>query len=415
MDIVHDFFSQEFFINNRKRLREAADGAPVVLTANGVMQRSADTTYKFRQDSSFWYFTGINYPDIVLVLDGGEEFVIVPTRDPILEVFEGEFDPVVIKKISGVRTVLNEIEGWERLEKLAKKSKKIGVLPALDAYLDFYQFYSNPARATVNGRVKSANKRLELVDLRPKIAAMRKIKQAPELQAIRKAVDATVAGMKYVTERLTTYKYEYEVEADLTREFRRRGCGHSFDPIVVCGERGTMMHATENDGPMKKGQLTIIDIGAEAGLYASDIARTVLFGEPTPRQRALHEAVVAAQDYGYTLIKPGLKHRDYENLVQEFIGEKLAELGVIKSSEIKEKNIVRKHFPHMMSHFVGLEAHDVGDYDQEMKAGTVMVMEPGMYIFDEGLGCRVEDVVTITENGYELLSKDLPRQLVVSS
>lgn len=405
-------FKTEFFAGNRRRLLESIDqGLPVVVTANGIMQRSADTTFKFRQDSNFWYLTGSNDPDVVLVIDEGQEFLIVPKRDAVLETFEGRVDSDAIAQTSGIKTILDDTAGWERLSKILKRAKRVATLTPPSAYMDFYQFYTNPARATLVAKIQAHNAAIELVDLREPLAKLRVVKQAPELAAIRRAVDATVDGLLYVTEpsRLAAYQYEYEIDADLMSQFRRAGCSQqAFDSIVASGAHGVKMHATENDGPLAHDEMIILDVGAEYSWYAADVARTVMVGEPSKRQQAIYDAVCEAQDYAYSQIKPGVIHIDYERDCARFIGEKLQQLGIIDN---QEKETVRRHFPHMMSHFVGLEAHDVGDYKQAMQVGTVMVVEPGMYSFDEGLGVRLEDVVVVTENGYEQLSHRMPRQL----
>lgn len=412
-DCMTKTFNQDFFKQNRARLRERVGlDLPYALTANGVMQRNADNIFKFRQDSNFWYLTGVDEPDIIMVMSGGAEYLIVPTRDAVMETFEGKVDTEALRRISGIDEILDEVAGWERLVREVKAANKLATVNPPPVYMDFYQFYTNPARARMVERLRSAVADLELTDVREHLGAMRVVKQEAEIAMIREAVDATVEAFLYVTEpeRFRTYKHEYDVEADITWKFRRAGCGHAFDPIVVCGERGVTMHATENSEALKSDGMTIIDIGAEAGLYAADVARTVMAGEPSVRQRALYDAVAEAQDYAYSLIKPGITHTEYERLNQQFVGEKLRELGII---DTVEKEAVHKHFPHMMSHFVGLEPHDVGDYKLPMQAGTVMVVEPGMYSYDEGLGVRLEDMVLVTETGYEHLSQRLPRQLVV--
>lgn len=404
-------FTQDFFIGNRARLRQAyGSDMPIVLTANGLMQRNADNVYSFRQDSNFWYVTGIDHPDIILVIDGSEEFLIVPARDAVLETFEGRINLEELSAVSGVTTVINEAEGWQRLGKMIKKVKKIAGLTPSATYLDFYQFYTNPARARLVERLQAYNGTIVINDLRERFAQLRVVKQAPELEAIRRATDVTVDGLLYVTspKRFSAYTYEYEVEADITREFRRRGSGHTFDPIVASGSRGVQMHATQNAGPLSQNEMVILDVGAEVNWYAADVARTIIATEPSKRQREIYDAVYEAQEYAFSLIKPGVIHKEYEADNERFVGEKLKQLGIISDLD---RQTIRKHFPHMMSHFVGLEPHDVGDYSQAMQVGSVMVVEPGMYSYKEGLGVRLEDMVVITEDGYELLSSRLPRSL----
>jgi Xaa-Pro aminopeptidase len=408
---MQDSFTQDFFAGNRQRLRQLFTGtAPIVLTANGQLQRNGDNGYRFRQDSNFWYLTGIEHPDIVLVMDKDKEYLIVPERDVIREAFDGSIDPEELKRRSGVADIYIDKIGWKKLGRKLKGSRHVAVLAPAATYIEWYGLYSNPARAALDAKLKSYNSELELLDLRDHLMQMRLIKQPAELEALQKAIDVTIAGLQYVTDRkrLASYAYEYEVEADLTAQFRRRGCGHAFDPIVAGGARACQLHNTDNIGSLASDELLLFDVGAEYSLYAADISRTVALGEPTRRQETVFEAVCAVQDHAYTLLKPGVINKDYEKQMEMFMGEKLRELGVIKTIS---KDSVRKYFPHMTSHFLGLDAHDVGDYSKPMRPGMVLVCEPGIYLPEEGIGVRMEDCLVITETGCKVLSSAMPRAL----
>ena len=156
----------------------------------------------------------------------------------------------------------------------------------------------------------------------------------------------------------------------------------------------------------------VIDIGASYGNYCADITRTVaLTGKASRRQQQVHEAVCEAQDYAYSLLKPGVIFAEYEKLMEAFVGEKLRELGLIKSIS---RDSVRQFFPHATSHFLGLDAHDAGDYAHPLEPGVVITVEPGIYIPAEGIGVRIEDDIVITKDGCDVLSKKLPRDLLVN-
>jgi Xaa-Pro aminopeptidase len=155
--------------------------------------------------------------------------------------------------------------------------------------------------------------------------------------------------------------------------------------------------------------LLILDVGAEVEHYAADITRTFsLSGRPSSRQQAVHAAVSEVQQYAFSLLKPGVMMREYEQQIEQFMGEKLRELGLIKTIEHDE---VRKFYPHATSHFLGLNVHDVGEYDRPFEAGEVLTVEPGIYIQQEGIGVRVEDDVLLTPNGIKILTDKLPRAL----
>jgi Xaa-Pro aminopeptidase len=407
----------DFFVGNRERLRQLFSGtAPIVMAANGLLQKGSDEAFAFHQDRSFWYLTGIDAPDIVLVMDKGREYLIVPGREEVREAFDGAVDFDELRRRSGIKDIYGEKEGWRHLESRVKKVKHIATLAAAPKYVDFWGMYTNPARAELIRKLKAINGDLELLDLRQHLSRMRMVKQQVELQALQQAIDITNATFREVTRpsKLTKYAYEYEIEADITRGFRHRGAlGHAFTPIVASGERACTLHNVANNGQLASDELVTIDVGADSEHYAADVTRTIsLNGQPSRRQRAVHEAVVEAQDYAFSLLKPGVLLKDYEQQMESFIGEKLRELTLIKTIQ---RETVRKFFPHATSHFLGLDAHDAGDYDKPLEPGVVLAVEPGIYIPEESIGVRIEDDVLITEDGIKILSGRLPRTLAAAS
>lgn len=407
-------FTSEFFSGNRERLRQLFTGtAPIVLTAYGAMQKGSDEAFPFHQDSSFWYMTGIEEPGVVLVMDKGREYLIVPTRDAVIEKFDGSIDVDALTRRSGIKDVYHEKEGWKQLEARLRRVQHVATLAASPAYNDYLGMFTNPARRRLISRLKQMNPELELLDLRQHLARMRMVKQPVELEALQWAIDTTIDGLKEVMRpaQRAKYAYEYEVEADLSRAFRRRGAaGHGFAPIVAGGINACTLHHVRNESSLASDELTVIDVGAIAGGYVADITRTIsLNSKPSRRQEQVHQAVADAQDYAYSLLKPGVLLHDYESQMETFVGEKLRELGLIKS--ITHDTVRDSFFPHATSHFLGLDAHDAGDYDEPLKPNVVITVEPGIYIRDEAIGVRIEDDVLITEDGCRVLSRRLPRDL----
>lgn len=408
-----ELFGSDFFAANRERLKNLFTGtAPIVLTAHGLLQKSADEFYPFRQDSNFWYLTGCAEHDVILVMDKDKEYLIVPSRDPIIEAFDGAINTEALAATSGIKDIVGEKEGWQRLNARLKKVQHVATLAANKPYIEHSGMYSNPARASLIVRMKEANPELKLLDLRQHLSHMRMIKQPQEVEALRGAIDATIDTLKEVTRpsRLLKYGYEYELEADITRGFRRRGAqGHAFSPIVASGERACTLHHIANDGQLSSDELAVLDVGAQYQNYCADITRTVsLGGQPTRRQQQIHQAVAEVQDYAYSLLRPGVDLQSYEKQIEKFMGEKLRELGLVKSIN---SEAVRQYFPHATSHFLGLDAHDAGDYGQPLSAGMVITVEPGIYVKEESIGIRIEDDILITESGIEILTSRLPRQL----
>lgn len=410
---MNSSFGSDFFIGNRQKLRQLFTGtAPIVLIANGRLQRASDEAYTFHQDRSFWYLTGIDEPDVILVMDKDKEYLIVPEREAVREAFDGAVDNEWLSAISGIQEVINLKEGWKRLEPRLQKVQHVATLAAQPAYIEGWGMYANPARSALIRRMKEVNTHIELLDLRQHLARMRMIKQPAEINAIQMAIDATVDALKDVIKptMLAKYGYEYELEADITRGFRKRGAsGHAFDPIVASGKRACTLHNVSNNHALASDELVVIDVGAEVYNYAADITRTkALGGKPSRRQVQIFETVREAQEHALTLLKPGVILKDYEKQMEQFMGEKLRELGLIKTIS---KETVRKYFPHATSHFLGLDVHDVGDYEQPLELNMMLTVEPGIYVPEESIGIRLEDDVLITSEGNKVLSARLSHEL----
>jgi Xaa-Pro aminopeptidase len=406
---MYQHFSSDFFRGNRERLRTLFTGsAPIVLTAHGLLQQSNDTAYTFHQDANFWYLTGIEDPDVVLVMDKHKEYLIVPEQDWVKEAFDGEVNYEQLTATSGIETVLPAKEGWRQLGARLKRVKHVATMAAPPAYVDFYGFYTNPARTVLIERIKQINPDIELLNVRQHFEHMRMVKQAPELAAIERAVDITVKTLKAISKK--GYARENEYEGEITARFRKAGAdGYAYDPIVATGYHACTMHHFKNNGVIGPSDLVLIDVGASVEHYGADVSRTFAFSnKPTKRQRAVHDAVLQVHEYVLSYLKPGMTLRESEKLSEHFMGEKLRELGLIKTIE---KEAVRKLFPHATSHFLGLDTHDLGDYDRPLEPGMVLTVEPGIYIPDESIGVRLEDDILITSEGIKNLSATLPYEL----
>jgi Xaa-Pro aminopeptidase len=404
-------FPADFFINNRQKLRELFSGtAPIVLTAHGQLQSNGDISFPFRQESSFWYLTGIDDPDVVLVLDKAKEYLILPERGVSRVAFDGVLDQAVLSSISGIQTVLDEKNGWKQLGARLKKVKHVATLAASPAYVEQLGMYTNPARAELIRKLKSFNPELELLDLREHLTRLRMIKQEIELEAINEAISATIGAIKRISQPSLLGKYtnEYEVEADIIREFRRLGLHNAFSPTIAAGSSAVTIHHTDSVSPIEQNVLMVVDVGAEVCHYSADITRTLAIGKLTPRQQAVYASVYEVQEYAISLLKPGAVLKTYEKQVETFMGEKLRELGLIKTITTEA---VRHYYPHAASHFLGLDTHDSGIYNEPLVPNMVVTCEPGIYIPEEGIGVRIEDDILITKVGNQNLSARLPRSV----
>lgn len=399
-----------FFKENRERLRTLFTGtAPIVVAANGLLQRNSDVNYPFRQDSSFWYLTGLNEPDLLLVMDKGKEYLIAPVRDEHRAAFDGSIDYSELTQQSGIETVLDDKLGWKQLSARLKRVKHVATLAAPASYVEQHGLYTNPSRARLIEQMKSVNAELELLDLRPHITRMRMIKQPVEIEQIQRAVDITTQTLiKLHKKGWEKFNHEFEAEAAITAAFRKTNATHAYQPIVAAGSNACTLHYIQNNGAITEGSLILLDVGAEVNNYAADITRTYAVGEPTRRQQQVFDAVIAVQEFANSKLKIGADMKQYEEDVMLFMGEKLRELGLIKSIE---EEVVRKYYPHATSHFLGLDVHDIADYERPLEAGTVLTVEPGIYIPEEGIGIRIEDNIVMEEDGPRVLSHKLPAVL----
>lgn len=407
---MNQTFTAKFFAGNRARLRELFTGtAPIVLTANGLLQKSADSTFPFAQDASFWYLTGIEDPSVVLVLDKDKEYLIVPELSDYQHTFDGSIDAHEISSISGIAMVLDTKEGWKQLNARLKRVKHVATLAANPPYIETFGMYANPARAALIQKIKTVNPDVELLDLRLHIARLRMVKQSVELVAMQQAIDLTVEALRKVKAKLPKLNHEYQVEAAITGHFLRNGAVDAWKPTVASGAKACVLHAHDNHAPFVREEVVVVDVGAQWHHYTADITRTFSIGaKPSKRQQAVYNTVLEVQEFAFELQKPGALIRENETAIEHFMGEKLRELGLLKTID---HNAVRKYFPHATSHFLGIDPHDAGDYERPLEPGVVLTVEPGIYIPEEGIGVRIEYDLLITESGYENLSRRLPREL----
>lgn len=403
-----------FFASNRRELRkrvvaESKDTSLIVITGNSLQQASADITHPFVQDSNFFYLTGLQEPGLVLVMDGADEYIIMPEHDAVRDAFDGAVETDALAKISGIRTFETSEVGWERLNKsLKSQSGPIGILQPLDQYIPHFIMFTSPSRQYLLDRLQKLQSDLSYVDTRKILAAMRMVKQPAEIKQIQVAIDHTVAAFDEIEAMLNEAKSEIDILQTLTQYKIAHQLDFGYDPIIAGGKNAVTLHYNANNAALHKKDVLLFDIGLKQHGYSADISRTIALGTPTKRQQQVYDAVAKVQDEAFRLLKPGLVLKDYENLMETYMGERLIELGLITHID---RESVRKYYPHRTSHFLGVDLHDVGDYEAPLEPGVVLTVEPGIYIPEEGIGVRIEDNIVITKDGYDNLTKQLPRNL----
>lgn len=374
-----------------------------VFAANMRMQRSNDTFYPFEQEANFWYLTGIDEPDWLLIVDGtvGKSWLIAPDVDDTHHTFDGSLDPETAKTISGVDAVITHDEGQILLAKLAKKHS---VVHAIGDHPDkrYFNFIVNPAQHQLYSQLERLFHTVR--DCRPELAKLRAIKQPDEIKAIQRAIKLTIEAFEHIKAHLGDYRYEYEIAAEFDYRFARANATHAYDPIIAAGSHACTLHYVKNDSRLKSRQMLLMDVGARVDGYAADITRTYAYGAVSKRQIEVHQALENAQQEIIALLTPGLPVSEYIENVDAIMQQKLVELGLLKN---KDDEAYHTYFPHAVSHGLGIDVHDSLGRPRVFEPGMVLTVEPGIYIQDEGIGMRIEDDILITHSGHSNLSKSL--------
>jgi Xaa-Pro aminopeptidase len=341
---------------------------------------------KFKQEDNFYYLTGFSEPNAVLLIDATgdqpEEILFIQARNPREERWTGVTMSAGEEgqKITGMKSVRVRSELADVMARVTQKAGKLYTL-------------TRDKRTTEQLRSFAAAEVQNVDDI---IAGLRVRKSATEIKLMEKTISITLAGHQAAARTIAPGVWEYEVEAALEYEFRRKGAERpSFPSIVGSGPNSTVLHYDASTRQMQAGDLVVVDIGAEYSGYAGDVTRTYpVSGKFTPRQREIYQIVLDAQKEAFAKIKPGATIREVHQAAFNYIRAK----GY--STE----------FPHGTSHHLGLYVHDPGDTGRRLEPGMVITVEPGIYLDKEQLGVRIEDDVVITETGYRLLS-DFPKEI----
>ena len=246
-----------------------------------------------------------------------------------------------------------------------------------------------------------------LKDLHTACVPLREQKDAEEIESIRKALDITRQGLEFVMKNLKPGMMEYQVQADFEYTCRRLGAKRqAFPTIAGSGINGCMMHYGTNHCEVQDGTLILLDLGAKYENYCSDITRTYpANGKFSPRQREIYELVLKANKAVAAAAKPGITTKDLNDVACKVLGEGLVAMGMIE--DVSE---VGKYYMHGVSHPIGIDVHDISLAGDVLQPGWVISDEPGLYIDEEAIGIRIEDDLLITEDGCEVLSKDIIKE-----
>ncbi|MHC6217232.1 Xaa-Pro aminopeptidase [Stenotrophomonas acidaminiphila] len=418
------------YAQRRRQLMEAAgDDAILVLPAAPERVRSNDTHYPYRQDSDFWYLCGFPEPEAVLVLipgrRHGETILFCRERDPEREAWDG---PREGQEGAVARYGMDDAYPIEDLDDilpgLLEGRSRVYYHFGRDADFDLKLIgWVNRVRSQVRHGAQPPHEFLELGHL---LHEQRLFKSPAEIALMQRAADISVQAHRAAMRLARAGIHEYELQAELEREFRRHAACPAYNSIIGAGANACVLHYRTNSGGSGEGDLVLIDAGAEYHGYASDITRTFpVNGRFSAEQRALHDLVLAAQAAALEQAQPGIAYEEGHLAAVEVLTEGLLRLGLLRGD--LEENLIEGHYKrfyrHKTGHWLGLDVHDVGDYklageSRLLEAGMVFTIEPGLYVSPDdhsveprwrGIGIRIEDDVLITADGHRVLTAALER------
>ncbi|MGA2590034.1 MAG: Xaa-Pro peptidase family protein [Bryobacteraceae bacterium] len=352
----------------------------------------------FIQEPNFCYLTGWQEPGAILLLtprqeDKPHEILFLPRRDPQEEKWTGRKigpDDANVTALTGFDTVLP----IENLEAELRKQ--------LEHHSGIYTL-GEQSRT----RLKELEPLRDIWDATTAIARLRMHKSPEELALIQKSIDATLEAHRAAWKRAAAGLYEYQVAATMMEVYFDKGCErNAYAPIVGAGPDSTILHYSRNTRRMDRGELLLMDVGGECSGYAADITRTIPVGATfSKRQREIYDIVLGAQNAVIAAIKPGIYlSKPYPNNLTSVAYDYINTHGKDLHGEP-----LGKYFTHGVSHHVGLDVHDATDFSVPLGEGNVITVEPGIYIPEENIGIRIEDMVLVTKDGARLLSGALPR------
>lgn len=402
----------------------------VLLPGASLVTRSRDSDFPFRQNSDFYYLSGFEEPDALLLLlpgrSEGESVLFCQDRDPSLEAWTGiRLGAEGAVRELGVDQAFENAERDERLEVLLDGRTTL-YLPLDDA--DALAL-ADDMRGRLAARARrGAQPAQSYANLAPLLHEQRLIKSEGELALMRHAAEISARAHRRAMRTARSGLAEYHLQAELEHEFRwHGGSGPAYASIVGGGANACVLHYIENDEPLRDGELVLIDAGAEFDLYAGDITRTFpVSGRFTEAQRALYEVVLAAQERAVAAVRPGVTLTELHDGVVRDLTAGLIRLGLLQGDleACIEGESYKRFYLHSTSHWLGLDVHDVGDYriagqPRPLLPGMVLTVEPGLYIPADndipepfrGIGIRIEDDVAVTAGGHEVLTAGVPKQV----
>lgn len=422
--------NKDIYARRRAELvNQIGENDVVIVPTAPERPRNGDVVYQFRPDSDFHYLCGFVEPDAVLVISPGRaqgEFVLFcREKDPFREMWDGRRVGLEgAMEFYGADDAFPFEDMHEILPGMMEEKEKVftnvGRYPDFDAQL--LQWMNKIKQDTRRGK----HAPYEFVDLNHILHEQRLFKRPDEVNLMRKAGKMTAAGHKRAMQACRPGMYEYQVQAELECEFRKAGSRYNAYPSIVAGgQNACILHYVENDAVLKNGDLLLIDAGAEYQCYAADISRTFpVNGKFSPEQKTLYDIVLESQSAAFEKCGPGFTWNDPHMAAVEVIAQGLLDEGLLTGTleQVMETSSYTQFYMHRTGHWLGMDVHDVGDYQvedawRELEPGMVFTVEPGIYVSPSekvdprwhNIGIRIEDNVVVQRDGFENLTAAAPK------
>ena len=404
---------------HRARFRQHLEkGGLAIFHSNDIMPTSADGSMPFKQASDIFHLSGIDQEETILLLfpdavdPKDREILFVRETSDLIAIWEGaKFSQKEATELSGIPTVLWTTSYEATIKRLVPQCEHL--------YLNSNEHLrqGNEVETREERKNKETRAQFPLHSLKRSAPIMHRIrsrKTAEEVAQIQRAIAITGKAFERVCGFVKPGVKEYEIEAEITHEFLRNGSrGHAYTPIIASGYNACVLHYITNDQVCNDGDVILMDFGCEYGGYASDLTRCVpVNGRFTKRQKDVYNAVLRVKNEATQLLRPGTLLADYHKQVGKIMESELIGLGLIDKNDVAkqdpEKPLYKKYFMHGTSHFLGLDVHDVGLWNEMIQPDMVFTVEPGIYIREEKLGIRLENNILVTRDAPIDLFTEIP-------
>lgn len=409
----------------RQHLQSQLDSdAVIIIFSNNEVTRSNDTEFLFRQHSDFWYLTGFNEPEAVLVLTAKHACILLRAKDTHAEIWHGR--RLGIEAAPEVLNVDEAIDIEHASEFFADALLGKTSLHYLFSQQAQFTEYVQPVLTHLSKQRRSDASPTQLHDVSPTLIQMRMVKSEQEITLMQRSADIAVTAHIAAMKATSSQHSESSIEALLHYHFALAGARvPAYNSIVASGENACILHYTENSGALVDGDLLLIDAGAEYQGYASDITRTFpVSGRFTQAQAQLYDIVLNAQHSAIEACRAGVTLPELQGVAVAILLQGLLDLGILQGNlqDNIDNETYKAFYMHGIGHFLGLDVHDVGvykvgDVDQPLPENAVITIEPGLYIGPDadvpeqykGIGIRIEDDVLIQKDGCHVLTADVPK------